>query len=90
MYTKKTKLFHAAATEQSNDVVLPDILEYSKLLVLSFNHTVPKNKDTQTAQCTGELETNTAERYNVAYKSLNKSKNVSLIYQQAIKKIHSL
>lgn len=84
MYTKKTKLFHTAVIEQSNDVVLPDTSEYSKLLFLGFNHTVPKKKDTQPAQYTGEMETNTAERYNAAYKSLNGSQNVSLIYQQAI------
>lgn len=90
MYTKKTKLFHTAAIKQSNYVVLPDTSEYSKLLFLGFNHTVSKNKDTPPAQCTGDLETNTAERYNVAYNSLKGSKNISVIYQQTIKKIHSL
>lgn len=52
-------------------------------MFLGRNHTVPKNKDTQPAQCTGELETNTAERYNVAYKNPKASKNVSLIYQSS-------
>lgn len=87
-YTKKTEVFHTAATEQSNDVVLPDISEYSKLLFLGFNHAVPKNKDTQPTPCTGELETNTAERYNVAYKSLKGSKNASRSIKQLKRLIH--